>query len=147
MGDPSPELDARWVADYDLISRIPKWQADHLDPRSDEMSDDPGYYPVMLDIFHSLHCLNEIRMMLNPDYYGEAHLRHNTTADRAKVHLDHCLEHIRLALWCNADISPIPFQDKKGPFGLTAVHGYSHTCRDKDAILDWARANQVKGMF
>jgi hypothetical protein len=42
MGEPSPELDATWVADYDLISRIPKSQADKLDPPSDEIPGDPG---------------------------------------------------------------------------------------------------------
>lgn len=41
----------------------------------------------MLDIFHSLHCLNEIRMTLNADYYGVPHERLNTTEERTKIHL------------------------------------------------------------
>ena len=42
MGKPSPEIDAAWEADYDLISRIPKWQAEKLETRPDELPNDPG---------------------------------------------------------------------------------------------------------
>lgn len=42
MGKPTPELDANWEAEYDLISRLPKWQADKLDPPSAELPNDPG---------------------------------------------------------------------------------------------------------
>lgn len=42
MGKPSPELDAAWEEEYDLISRIPKWQADQIETPSDELADDPG---------------------------------------------------------------------------------------------------------
>lgn len=101
----------------------------------------------MLDIFHSLHCLNEIRKTVRSDYYGEPHIRHNSTVERTRIHTDHCLEYVRLALWCNADISPIPFQDFGSSFGLTALHEYTHTCRDRESILEWARANKVKGYF
>ncbi|KAL2206758.1 hypothetical protein CC79DRAFT_907076 [Sarocladium strictum] len=145
MGKPSPQLDAAWESEYDLISRIPKWQADQIETPSDELPNDPGYHAVMLDIFHSLHCLNEVRMTLNPEYYGPPGDRFNTTDERIKMHLDHCIEHIRMALWCNADVSPIPFQ--KGEHGFSASHVYTHTCRDKDSILEWARENRVRGPF
>lgn len=35
-----------------------------------EIPNDEGHYVVLLDIFHSLHCLNEIRKSLHPAYYG-----------------------------------------------------------------------------
>jgi hypothetical protein len=106
MGKPSPQLDAAWESEYDLISRIPKWQADQIETPSDELPNDPGkhdsdrgriarpeadsvlgYHAVMLDIFHSLHCLNEVRMTLNPEYYGPPGDRFNTTDERIKMHL------------------------------------------------------------
>ncbi|KAK0388811.1 hypothetical protein NLU13_5054 [Sarocladium strictum] len=127
MGRPSPELDEAW------------------EPFADELPDEPGYHAVMLDIFHSLHCLNEVRKSLNPEYYGAPSERFNTTEERLLPILDHCVEHIRMALWCNADISPIPFQ--KADQGLTASHVYTHTCRDRDAILEWATSNRVRRAF
>lgn len=125
----------------------------------------------MLNIFHSLHCLNDIRKTLDPGYYGDPLVRHNATEEMFRLHLskpcssrsvllsplflftdglffwpsDHCVEHLRLALWCNADISPIPFHFTE--HGLNARHEYPHTCKDKDALLEWARKNQVLGMF
>ena len=145
MGDPSPELDALWESEYDLISRIPETEANRLEQHSDEFIGDPGHYPVVLDIFHSIHCLNDIRMTLNVDYYGLPHMRKNLTAEYAKMHLEHCIEHLRLALWCGADVSPISFQDLGTARGLIPIHGYSHTCRDREAILAWARENKVHG--
>jgi hypothetical protein len=61
--------------------------------------------------------------------------------------IDHCIEHIRLALWCGADVSPIPFEDRHKPTGMTPLHGYTHTCRDKDAIIEWAKTDRIIGMF
>ncbi|KAL2206307.1 hypothetical protein CC79DRAFT_1369730 [Sarocladium strictum] len=143
MGDPSPQLDDYWDQSYDVITRIPKWQADKLGQPSIEIPDDKGYYAVLLDIFHSMHCLNEIRKSLHPEYYAPYHLRMNGTEEEAQKHLDHCVEHVRLALWCGADISPISFRwTKDGE--AKGKRGYAHTCRDGRSILNWARQHKIR---
>ena len=47
-----------------------------------------------------------------------------------------------MALWCGADISPISFRYKTdgNPEGLS---GYTHTCKDPVALIEWARENQL----
>jgi hypothetical protein len=87
MGAPSPTIDNYWEQTYDLPSRIPKWQADKLGMPTMEIPGDDGHYVVLLDVFHSLHCLNEIRKSLHPEYYTPYHLRMNTTEEKAKMHL------------------------------------------------------------
>jgi len=145
MGEPSPQLDSYWEETYDLPTRIPKWQADLLESPTIEIPGDEGYYAILLDIFHSTHCLNEISKSLHPDHYAPYHLRMNTTEKIARMHLDHCIEHVRLALWCGADISPVSFRWKEGQ--IKGKSGYTHTCRDGRAILNWARANKVLRPF
>jgi hypothetical protein len=90
MGEPSPQLDNNWDQSYDVITRIPKWQADKLGQPSIEIPDDKGYYAVLLDIFHSMHCLNEIRKSLHPEYYAPYHLRMNGSEEEAQQHLGMC---------------------------------------------------------
>jgi hypothetical protein len=87
MGKPSPTLDAIWAADYDLFTRVPQWQAEQMDVKGSEMPGAPGYHAVTLDIFHSLHCLNDLRMSLNSDYYGARHVRLNTTVLESEEHI------------------------------------------------------------
>jgi hypothetical protein len=56
---------------------------------------------------------------------------------------DHCIDIIRQALMCNADV---------GIFTYVWVDGYpkpfpdfnvQHKCRSFDVVLDWAKTNQV----
>ncbi|KAF2011970.1 hypothetical protein BU24DRAFT_465548 [Aaosphaeria arxii CBS 175.79] len=143
MGEPGPQLDAKWEEIYNLPTRIPKWQAEKLEQPTIELPDDPGNYVILLDIFHSMHCLNEIRKTLHPEHYTPFYIRANMSQEDAQSHLDHCVEHVRLALWCNADISPISFRWKKDGHSV-GMHGYHHTCRDSEAILEWARENRLR---
>ncbi|KUI71376.1 hypothetical protein VM1G_06751 [Cytospora mali] len=86
MGEPSPQLDSYWEESYGLPTRIPKWQADRLEQPTIQIPDENGDYVVLLDIFHSMHCLNEIRKELHPAYYAPYHMRMNTTEEIAKKH-------------------------------------------------------------
>lgn len=87
MGEPSPQLDSYWEEIYNVPSRIPKWQAERLEHPSIELPGDEDYYVILLNIFHSTHCLNEIRKSLHPEYYAPYHIRVNTTEEKAQMHL------------------------------------------------------------
>ena len=52
------------------VSRIDKASADQLINRTSEIPDDRGYYMTALDVFHQLHCLNNVRKAVWPEYYG-----------------------------------------------------------------------------
>ena len=60
-----------------------------------------------------------------------------------KLFEDHCLEHLRQTLMCNADLRPIPMEDfirEEDGRRLEYVPMYTteHACRDWDEIWDWA---------
>ncbi|PIG81013.1 hypothetical protein AARAC_006062 [Aspergillus arachidicola] len=115
-GPPSPEIDAAWA---ELLRgefpAITDQEAEPYKPHIQKFPD-TGNYHFELDVFHSLHCLNYIRMYLDKDYYS-AHLEHHDSFIRnsshmpdnwGQVHLHHCLEQVVQAVICHADLSPVP---------------------------------------
>jgi hypothetical protein len=87
QGSPSPALDKVWEESYDLLSRIPKAQADLLRRQTAEIPDDDEHYIILLDVFHSLHCLNELRKEVSPDYYPPFSMRFNKSETESASHL------------------------------------------------------------
>jgi hypothetical protein len=102
-GAPTPEIDAAWdqlergktVANLKVEKtnnrvvakyiRITLEEANMLDTPTAQLHDESGYL-VSLDVYHQLHCLNFLRMGLDPEYYSiqqapEA-LKHHLGTDR-----------------------------------------------------------------
>ena len=52
------------------VTRVDKESADQLVNRTSEIPNDPGYYITALDVFHQMHCLNNLRKAVWPEYYG-----------------------------------------------------------------------------
>ncbi|KAB8071044.1 hypothetical protein BDV29DRAFT_197663 [Aspergillus leporis] len=100
--------------------------------------------PTQLDVFHSLHCLNAIRKLLDKEYYASGleqmqSLAQNSShlpSDWHRVHTDHCLDQVRQAVMCQGDLSPVPLFSWKGvPLALGV--GQPHTCRKWGPIREW----------
>lgn len=59
-------------------------------------------------------------------------------------HLDHCIDSMRQSFMCSADISPIFWkwdEEKHRSIGQLEVF---HTCRDYNAIREWAIEHEAK---
>lgn len=56
---------------------------------------------------------------------------------------DHCLDQVRQALICQADVSVVYFEWSEIVQGLRPRVDNQHTCRDFDKILDWAAEHTV----
>jgi len=55
---------------------------------------------------------------------------------QGRAHLDHCVDQIRQALMCHADLTPVPMIPVEGaPDGAIIGNGELHTCRDFDAVI------------
>ncbi|GFG19482.1 hypothetical protein IFM5058_10133 [Aspergillus udagawae] len=132
-GDPSEELDDLWNA---LI------HPDGVDLRGEEAKsiygktfEKPGGWSIVsIDVFHQLHCLNVLRQALRPDYYT----RHDPEPAYS-IHINHCLDHLRQALMCHVDVTPIPVlwaEKEDRPLNDFQVE---HTCRNFWKVKDWAR--------
>ncbi|UJO20680.1 Cyclochlorotine biosynthesis protein O [Fulvia fulva] len=160
MGFPTDETDQRWEALYQYnASVISETQARRLLTPTMAI---PGTkrYLVELEVFHNLHCLNELRKLLWPERYrlleqltsengtidrssfGFKHWGEIISAGRPSMRLtrkDHCVDSLRQALMCNADISPISWHVNV-PFnrGIYPRLATTHTCKDFSQIQKWA---------
>jgi hypothetical protein len=91
-------------------------------------------YIVGLDVFHQLHCLNMVRKALNPAYYPPdlSELEQKNMG----MHLGHCIEHLRHAIMCNADISTAYWQWNEEIGKTQADARVVHTCREWESIRE-----------
>ncbi|KAF2647965.1 hypothetical protein K491DRAFT_583414, partial [Lophiostoma macrostomum CBS 122681] len=105
-----------------------------------EIPDEEGGYVAMLEVFHMLHCLDELRKALfyNWAYYGETYP--NITVREVQEHHDHCVDAIRMSLMCSGDVTPVTFYDDSNvPRRRNSFPDFStrHTCRNFDALVKW----------
>lgn len=119
------------------VDRIPKSEADLLTNKTSPILQDPGYYVVILDVFHELHCLNMIRKRL---YWDDSKPMPETLS---MVHMDHCIDNLRQSVMCSSDVTPISHAWYPKYEAVLPETGMMHTCRDFDAIRDWARERET----
>lgn len=90
-----------------------------------------GGYEAGLDVFHTLHCLNNLRKLLHPDVYPPE------THPHAIMHNEHCIEQLRQQIMCAADATPIPVE-YFAPLNKSYVHSdVVHTCRNFESLRKW----------
>lgn len=86
-----------------------------------KLTGDTGYAALM-EVFHQLHCLNRIHQytrlqsgnfrpeIVNDTQYEDIPVIPNdfrTSAIANRLHADHCIETLRLALMCHGDVTPV----------------------------------------
>ncbi|EMC92303.1 hypothetical protein BAUCODRAFT_151715 [Baudoinia panamericana UAMH 10762] len=90
-----------------------------------------GGYAIGLDVLHTLHCVNQLRMSLYPEVYPQDP-RHGV------MHKAHCVDHLRQLAMCGSDLTPIPTQWFPG-LGQNYINSsQEHTCRDFWRVREWA---------
>ncbi|KAJ7775537.1 hypothetical protein B0H16DRAFT_1879904 [Mycena metata] len=99
----SPQLTQMWSDLYNFgVSRITKEEAAQLPNKTHAIPGDPGHYIAELDVFHNLHCLNKVRMALDPDYYPDWRISTSNnyipTQKNATDHVAHCIDWIRQSI-------------------------------------------------
>lgn len=131
------------------ISQIPASSAAKLEVPSSPVPGHEDQYYVQLDVFHHLHCLNMIRLMLwagggssSPEslYLNATHL--GDTEEERLGHVDHCVDQIRQYLMCHADTTPLVWQWSERNKKYLTYMGMKHTCRDWDRFYGWAERHQ-----
>ncbi|KAF2210011.1 hypothetical protein CERZMDRAFT_13606, partial [Cercospora zeae-maydis SCOH1-5] len=142
-GKPSDSIDEAWdelIHDrYFLISdeeANEAWGPDYiLNYRTPDKSTEKGGYLAGLEVFHTLHCLNVLRMQLYANYY---HGSSNDTGRAEQYHLDHCIDMIRQTIQCFGDLSPVPHRWWPGLGKPFIYPTQMHTCRNFTKIRAWA---------
>lgn len=113
---------------------------------------------------------NVIRKALHPDYYVDpvTGAIGNIVKDDLPDHLNHCVDTIRQALMCAADITYVKaittrfkqiltlggifsphvwHWDEERKISLPAFHDAAHVCRSYDNIVEWAKTHRMKHHF
>ncbi|KAL3470382.1 hypothetical protein BJX99DRAFT_267518 [Aspergillus californicus] len=162
---PSDEADAAWhgwLEDNDHELPFSTAQAKKLGlPESIEYYKDPGYHVYALGVGHQMHCLNRLRKSFHPDRYYP-----NASQHELLHHTRHCLDVLRQAILCHADVSLVywwnsdySYTDESGARHYTEEYlqmtpkeradGSFVTwdsevqCRDIDAITRWAQQHKM----
>ncbi|KAM7190415.1 protein of unknown function (DUF3328) domain containing protein [Rhypophila sp. PSN 637] len=118
----------------------------HFDGKGDQ--DGLKGYPVHIEVFHQIHCLNLLRISTwyNADYYrSRGQLAFSHSEHQQIEHINHYIDNIRQRLICTVDVGLIPFYwVNETTTGSHHAHGSSgasrigtdpdfrqpHTCRD-----------------
>lgn len=153
---PSPEVDAAW--DYisaEMFELITVSEQDILlsgkDPSKTLQAPlswgyGEGAYIVQVDVFHQIHCLNELRKEMHHDYYYDG----KPASELHHHHKAHCVHMLLQALMCSADVGIITHnwvhnerieEPKTRPMSDFNV---VKKCADFNGLLAWTRKNAVQ---
>ncbi|RSM04100.1 hypothetical protein CEP52_007072 [Fusarium oligoseptatum] len=100
-------------------------------------------YRVGMQVFHQLHCLNLLRQHSFKEYYSDKGGDIEAEPEELREHLDHCIESIRTSLMCESDTGVYTYKHFEGFKTHWPDFSTLHTCRNFDAIRDWAFENAV----
>ncbi|KAF4994662.1 hypothetical protein FGRMN_5659 [Fusarium graminum] len=135
----SPSAETAWKKLMDpYLVQISGAEAARLSRPTSKISQSPDSYITSLDVYHQLHCLNDIRKMVRDYNSTEGNLERLQT-----MHKFHCIDSIRQSLMCNADLSLIhwywaPQVGKNFPNATT-----THICRKWSMIEEWAMQHKL----
>ncbi|KAH9207799.1 hypothetical protein DL95DRAFT_313013 [Leptodontidium sp. 2 PMI_412] len=137
VGEPSLEIDEAWNAIIGGESHyfsVSEDEARRLwGTESDRYRDRiRGGWTGTLDMFHCLHCLNQLRKALRRDIYPEEE-------HRGMIHQLHCIDHLRQVIMCHGSsvISPSEWHDKRGQY---INPRQLHTCRAFEKLHGFSKA-------
>ena len=133
VGD-TMEVDSAWqelAGDRYFLLSDSEARAAYEEPFNRYWNVHHGGYVAGLDVLHTLHCLNQLRMSLYPKTYPQDPVH-------GIMHKAHCVDHLRQLAMCNADLTPVPTQWFSG-LGQNYINSSQvHTCRDFWSVRSWA---------
>ncbi|GLB20941.1 hypothetical protein AtubIFM61612_010889 [Aspergillus tubingensis] len=131
MGPPSEAYDKAWEDLYNYgIIKIPQSDAAQLVNYTMPLASEPGMY------MHHLH----------KKAWGHdmgVNMSDPQEVEDFWTHLDHCSDSIRQNLMCSSDVSTIHWLWAEEDKTWEADGRVMHTCRDFEAIRDWAFENRA----
>ncbi|CAF9915661.1 MAG: hypothetical protein GOMPHAMPRED_000820 [Gomphillus americanus] len=149
---PSLETDDLWDF-YEPLRLVPLSQADVIELGKDpatvaqfsaEWGTAAGSYVGNLDVFHKIHCLNELRKMTFESYPRNDVAKTNRHHGALEwIHLRHCVDMLAQDIQCNArmDITTWNWMDTQ----KQAMPDFSsfRSCTNWDQFLDWSIKNTL----
>ncbi|KIM96586.1 hypothetical protein OIDMADRAFT_58897 [Oidiodendron maius Zn] len=143
VGTPSPEVDKAWAnLTKTRDPMITEAEAKELWPDNyhDYWHHQKGGYVVGFDMFHTLHCLNQLRKAFHPEYYPVV------PSAIGDAHRDHCIDHIRQQIMCSGDMTAYGTRYQPSVNHNYADSDVVHICRNFDKLRAWTTDRHNKGV-
>ncbi|RWA05194.1 hypothetical protein EKO27_g9905 [Xylaria grammica] len=163
-GPPTPEIEAAWDQIWNLggievpldgPAQLGKPSGSFVHVDWDEPVGTAGCSRFSINCTAWYVTRNLIRQYTWRDYYNE-HLREwldegenhlfvdlNVSSEASvgdRMHVDHCIETLRLQLMCNADLTPmLVLKDDSITIGTKADFNVHHKCRRWERVVEWQR--------
>lgn len=156
FGEPSDEIEEAW--ETMLRYEFPMLYADEVPDGLDEANrQEDKHFHFEPDLFHNLHCLNEIRKEASKTLYpASVYYQKSESEQKAFLerfgpgwsHLEYCMDRIRQALICHGDLTPSIMHRYDG-LTFELYHTDERLCRKWEPIREWVderaeRDNQTK---
>ncbi|KAI1108251.1 hypothetical protein F5Y14DRAFT_94902 [Nemania sp. NC0429] len=108
-----------------------------------------GDYVGVLGVYHHLHCLNNMRIVLHWDYYKEQFKNFDRPYVFSVEHADHCINTLRQSIMCNANTEMHLGEWLSASANAKELSGESMaTCLKWESLDNWARPRAiVAGQF
>lgn len=162
--DPSPEVDAAWdnlategfelitVSSSDLARAGISATSSVKAPMSWGRGSDA--YIAQIDVFHQIHCLNELRKEIHYDYYYKPGYG-DRPPPQHMIHKKHCIHILLQNIMCHADVDIVahnwvhygnihqegrPYAEPLADFSIVKQ------CRRFDRLLAWAKEEAVDNL-
>lgn len=105
---------------------------------------DEDLFPVQIDVFHQIHCLNAVRKQMHYDYYFADKYGSDGPDDMHWMHMRHCLHMVLQSLTCSAAVDLVPHRWVENDDVPFAQFGISKQCRNFDKLRQWNQENAIK---
>jgi hypothetical protein len=105
-------------------------QAQNLTPSG--LPSEPGHSVFQVDVFHQLHCLERIRSDLLSAPFLYRLNPNRTEYDEYSQHILHCVDYLRQAVMCTADMTLVSTNHD-----LEFDRSPARQCRDFEAVTGW----------
>ncbi|KAJ5720495.1 uncharacterized protein N7483_008429 [Penicillium malachiteum] len=97
-----------------------------------------GGAAALLEVVHQLHCLGMLRKWSYREWYEEAPPEFDGPENLMHMHVDHCIEMLRVHLMCASDVTPfLSTVDNDSIIGKRADFESMHKCRNFSKIQEW----------
>ncbi|KAF4624073.1 hypothetical protein G7Y89_g14100 [Cudoniella acicularis] len=104
-----------------------------------------GQFPVQIDVFHQIHCLNALRKQMHyQHYFGDEFP--NGPDKMHWMHQRHCLHMVLQSLMCNANVDIVPHRWVENDAVPFAQFGIQRKCRNFEGLREWNKENAVKNV-
>ncbi|KAF7195122.1 Oxidase ustYa [Pseudocercospora fuligena] len=130
---------------------VSRSQHHHLTPDTDPDVPYAGF-PVNIQVFHQLHCLNMLRQGLyhNADFYRKDPSNIAWSGDQDEVlqaHLAHCVDDLRQLIMCFADNDVVPYLKPEGNIQPMPEFSRWKKCRNFESLRQWGEKNHWQAGF